>query len=338
VTTPQTCHVLVVGGAGYIGSHMVRLLEASGYQPVVFDDLSTGHRDLVPQGTPFIEGDLKRESDIAAAFEAYPIRAVMHFSASSIVGESVKDPLKYYENNVTAAVQLLKAMQKHRVRRLIFSSTAAVYGEPGWVPISEDDPTVPLNPYGRSKLMIEHMIEDQARAGHLEYITLRYFNACGADESLRTGERHCPETHLIPNILKAAFGLAKEIVIFGDDYATLDGTCVRDYVHVEDIAHAHLSALRAFDHNVQNQVFNLGNGSGYSVLEIIREAERVTGRPIQVRTGARRPGDPATLVASAEKARTVLKWIPLRDLTGILRSAWNWEMLEAQKKIVPALN
>jgi UDP-glucose 4-epimerase len=327
-------NVLVIGGAGYIGSHMARLLEESGYRPIVFDDLSTGHRDLAPSGAPFIEGDLKKQNDIESVFEDYPIHAVMHFSASSLVGESVVNPIKYYENNVTACVQLLKAMQIYGVNRMIFSSSAAVYGEPTRIPISEEEPTVPVNPYGRSKRMIENILEDQAKAGGFSYIALRYFNACGADAHLRTGERHEPESHLIPNVLKVAAALKKEITVFGNDYPTSDGTCVRDYIHVEDITQAHLLALRAFDQNIQNEIFNLGSGSGYSVLRIVREAERVTGRKIRVRISARRPGDPAILIASAKKAGAILKWKPTRDLTQILESAWKWEMLEAEKKIV----
>jgi UDP-glucose 4-epimerase len=222
-------------------------------------------------------------------------------------------------------------MKNNSVERFIFSSTAAVYGEPRSCPIREEDPTKPTNPYGQSKLMIERILGDAARAGNLKYIALRYFNAAGADTGLRTGERHSPESHLIPNVLKAASGQKKDLAIFGDDYDTEDGTCVRDYIHVEDLAQAHLSALVAFDRNIRNEVFNLGNGNGYSVMQIVKEAERVTGKKIVYRMDARRPGDPAALVACSEKARAVLNWVPCKNLHEILDSAWRWELLENKK-------
>jgi len=323
--------ILVVGGAGYIGSHMVQLLLESQFEPVVFDDLSTGHRDLVPEEVSFIQGDLKNYSDIEPVFRKFSIDAVMHFSASSLVGESVKDPIKYYENNVLSCIQLLKAMKHNSVKRFIFSSSAAVYGQPQHLPIREEDPTVPTNPYGQSKLMIEHILEDAARVGILNYISLRYFNAAGADSKMRTGERHNPESHLIPNVLKAACGQKTDLTVFGDDYDTRDGTCVRDYIHVADLARAHLLALRGFDKKIKNEVFNLGNGNGYSVLQIIKEAERVTGNEISFRKGQRRPGDPATLVACSERAKTILNWVPQKQLHEIIHSAWEWEMAENEK-------
>lgn len=325
--------VLVIGGAGYIGSHMVRALQRGKLEPIVFDDLSTGHRDLVPENVVFVQGDLKNESDVRSCLQKHPVDAVMHFAASSLVGESVEDPLKYYENNVAAAVNLLKAMRDARVDRFIFSSTAATYGEPKRIPIVETDPTEPTNPYGQSKLAIEHMLRDVSRSSNFTYISLRYFNACGAHLQAETGERHTIETHLIPNVLKAAAGEKSEITIFGENYDTPDGTCIRDYVHVEDLCSAHLAALQALGRGAKAEVFNLGNGSGFSVREIIRAAEKVTGRKIPVKAGARRPGDPARLVAGAEKARKVLGWTPQLDLDAIIRTAWAWEEKDARRRL-----
>ncbi len=317
--------VLVVGGAGYIGSCMVRTLIAHRFPAVVFDNLSTGHRDLVPRGVPFVRGDLRSPRDVRAAFRLHDVDAVMHFAASSLVGESVQDPLKYYGNNVSACVNLLRAMGEHGVKRFIFSSTAAVFGEPARLPIREDDPKVPTNPYGQSKLAIEHMLRDVARTGTLSYVILRYFNACGAHASGEIGERHDPETHLIPNILKALTGEKKKLVIFGDDYPTPDGTCVRDYIHIEDLCDAHLLALKALRRGMKSDVFNLGNGSGYSVKAILRAVEKVAGRRVPFTVGPRRPGDPARLVASAAKAARALGWKPKRTLEDIVSSAWRWE-------------
>ncbi|HTL69728.1 MAG TPA: UDP-glucose 4-epimerase GalE [Candidatus Eisenbacteria bacterium] len=328
--TASNPRVLVAGGAGYIGSHMTRVLLAAGCSVVVFDNLSTGHREAVPEGARFFRGDLLETRDLDEVLSKYPSDAVMHFAASSLVGESVRDPLKYYENNVVACVRLLDRMRRAGPSRLIFSSTAAVYGEPERVPILEGDRTRPLNPYGRTKLAIEHLLEDVAAAHELSYVSLRYFNACGAHPSGETGERHEPETHLIPNLLKAA-GSGEPFTMFGDDYDTPDGTCVRDYVHVMDLARAHLAALRSLEKGRRAEVFNLGNGTGYSVRQILAAAERVTGRRIQVRTGPRRPGDPARLVACAEKAQRTLGWKATAGLDEILRDAWNWERsLEAR--------
>ncbi len=323
--------VLVVGGAGYIGSHMVHRLQPSEYRPVVFDNFSSGRPELLPPDVEVLRGDLKDGSDVEKAFAGRRFEAVMHFAASIEVGESVKDPLKYYENNVLSCIRLLKVMKKNALRKFIFSSTAAVYGEPKRVPIEEDDEKKPANPYGRTKLMIEEILKDAAAAGDLSYVVLRYFNASGAHSNGLTGESHDPESHLIPNVLKAVTG-EKEFTMFGRDYDTPDGTCVRDYVHVEDIAEAHLKALRAMEGAAKNQAFNLGSGSGYSVLEILKEAEKVTGKPVPVKTGPRRPGDSAKLVASFKKVEAVLGWKPEKSLNDILSSAWKWELKRKASK------
>lgn len=323
--------ILVAGGAGYIGSGMVRRLLEEKYKVVVLDNLSTGHRSLVPEEAVFVNGDLMSPLDCRNVFKKFKIEAVMHFAASALVGESVKNPIKYYENNVAACVNLLKAMSEARVKNFIFSSTCAVYGEPVEMPIKETHPTNPANPYGRSKLAIEWMLRDVAATGALSFIALRYFNACGAHHSKETGEMHDPETHLIPNVLKAALGRKKELVIFGDDYDTPDGTCIRDYIHVEDIAQAHLLALRALKKGVKNQFINLGIGRGFSNLEIVKKARKITGRPIPYKIGPRRPGDPSRLIANALKARKLLGWVPKLGLEEIIRSAWNWERRAAAR-------
>lgn len=317
-------NILVIGGAGYIGSHMARFLLESGFNPVIFDNLSTGHKEFIPKKTAFIKGDLRVEKDIHKAFVKYPIDTVMHFAASSLVGESVQNPLKYYENNVCACVNLLKAMREHKLKKIIFSSTAAVYGEPETLPIKEDSVIKPANPYGRSKRMIEKILEDTALTGCLSYIALRYFNAAGAHPSGEIGEKHDPETHLITNILKAAKGDKKELTIFGNDYPTKDGTCVRDYIHVQDLCFAHLLALKALKGKIKNEIFNLGNGNGYSIKEVIETAEKVTGKKIKIKIGPRRPGDPAQLIASAQKAKEMLGWQAQYGLEEIISTAWNF--------------
>lgn len=317
--------VLVVGGAGYIGSHMVRKLVDGGRDVAVFDNLSTGHRALVHKKALFVEGDLRDAGDMKKLFKERRFEAVMHFAASALVGESVENPLKYYDNNVASCVSLLSAMREHKVDRFIFSSTCAVFGEPKHIPIREEDPKSPANPYGQSKLMIEHILRDLAKVTDFRYVALRYFNACGAHSSGQIGEIHDPEAHLIPNILKVLTGEKKELQIFGDDYDTPDGTCVRDYVHVEDLAAAHLSALEALAGGMKSDVFNLGSGDGYSVKEIVAAVEKVTGKKVKVRMCPRRPGDPAKLVAGAEKAKKTLGWTPRHDLESIIRTAWLWE-------------
>lgn len=317
--------ILVVGGAGYIGSHMVRMLLDDKFDTMVFDNLSTGHNEFVPQEATFVKGDLRDESDIQNVFKKYTVDAVMHFAASSIVPESVSNPMKYYENNVVACANLLKAMLENNVTQFIFSSTAAVYGEPKIIPIKETDETCPANPYGRSKLMIENMLKDVSRAHDFSYVSLRYFNAAGAHPSGQIGEMHNPETHLIPNILKVAKGEKNELTIFGADYPTPDGTCVRDFIHVQDLCNAHLLALNALKKKLKSSICNLGNGNGFSVKEVIAMAEKITGEKIRVQIGTRRIGDPAKLVASSTKAQNDLGWRPKLDLHEIIKSAWAWE-------------
>ncbi len=316
---------MVVGGAGYIGSHMVRMLIQAKHTPVVFDNLSTGHESFIPKSVPFSKGDLRNQPELEAVFKKYKIDAVMHFAASALVGESVADPLKYFENNVLACVNLLKVMQARKVSLFIFSSTCAVFGEPAHLPMREDDPKAPVNPYGRSKWMIEMILKDLAGASDLRYAALRYFNACGAHPEATVGEWHEPETHLIPNILKSLFVKLKELTVFGDDYDTSDGTCIRDYVHIHDLCRAHLLALEALAKGMKSDSFNLGSGQGYSVKEIVAMAEKVTGKKVPLKIGPRRPGDPARLVAGAEKANKVLGWKPQMDLETIIRTAWKWE-------------
>lgn len=319
--------ILVAGGAGYIGSHMVRLLIEKSCDVTIFDNLSTGHRALLHKDAAFIKGDLRNLSDIEKAFRKRKIDSVMHFAASSLVGESVKDPIKYYENNVLACINLIRAMTKNKVNKFIFSSTAAVYGEPKRIPIKEDDALNPANPYGSSKLMIEEILEDTSKAYDFSYIALRYFNAAGAHSSARIGEMHNPETHLIPNILKAVKDNRAEVSIFGDDYPTPDGTCIRDYIHVEDLCDAHLLALKGLSKGIKNRSFNLGSGRGYSVKEVVKTARECIGRPIRTRICARRAGDPARLVASSSQARRVLGWKPKHDLEDIISSAWKFERM-----------
>ncbi|OGR85678.1 MAG: UDP-glucose 4-epimerase GalE [Elusimicrobia bacterium RIFCSPLOWO2_01_FULL_54_10] len=304
---------------------MVRMLSHEGFQPVVFDNLSTGHRECVPRNTSFVKGDLCEAQDLEAIFKKVRFEAVMHFAASSLVGESVQNPMKYYENNVFGFLNLLKVMLKYNVKNFIFSSTAAIYGEPKRVPVREEDPKEPVNPYGRSKLMIENILNDVSKTTPLSYAALRYFNACGAHPGSETGEAHVVETHLIPNVLKVASGEKEALTVYGDDYATPDGTCVRDYVYVQDLCRAHLLALKALKRGMQSDVFNLGAGKGTSVKEIINMAEKVTGKSIPVEMGRRRPGDPPILVASAEKARALLGWEPGTSLEDMVRTAWEWE-------------
>ena len=318
-------NILVTGGAGYIGSAMTYDLMAQKYRVIVLDDLSRGHRRLVPKQAVFVKGDLKNISDCRKIFKKYKISAVMHFAASALVGESVKNPLLYYENNTAACVNLLKAMSEAKVNKLVFSSTCATYGEPKKLPMDESHPQDPANPYGRSKLAIEWMMRDLAAISNFSFIALRYFNAAGAHSSGLTGELHEPEAHLVPNILKAARDKKRKLVIFGSDFDTPDGTCVRDYIHIEDITHAHILALKALGHGSKNQAFNLGSGRGFSNLEILKMAEKVTGQKISYKIGPRRPGDPSRLIADSSKAKKILGWAPQRGLKEIIRSAWEWE-------------
>ncbi|MCI9606538.1 MAG: UDP-glucose 4-epimerase GalE [Oscillospiraceae bacterium] len=315
--------ILVAGGAGYIGSHMVALLVERGYDVVVVDNLSTGHAQAV-KGARFYEGDLRDGDFLEKVFSENRIHGVINFAAFSLVAESVADPLKYYNNNVGGATGILTAMKNHGVKRIVFSSTAATYGEPEKQPIEESDRTHPINPYGGSKLAIEGLLRWCDEAYGIKYAALRYFNAAGANTDAGIGEDHHPETHLIPIVLQCALGKRDHVGIFGDDYPTPDGTCVRDYIHVRDLVEAHLLALEYLDKGGQSGPFNLGNGNGYSVKEIIEAARKVTGMAIPAFVEPRRPGDPPTLIASNRKAEEALGWKPQRDLEQMIHDAWVW--------------
>jgi len=322
-------HVLVVGGAGYIGSHMVLDLLRADYPVVTLDDLSRGHRDLLPGGD-FIEGDMGNPADLERVFRQYPVKAVMHFAAHSQVGESVVHPLMYYRNNVANTVTLLEAMLQAGIRHFIFSSSAAVYGEPGNAPITESHLCAPTNPYGTTKLTVEHILQNVSQASELNYCSLRYFNAAGADAAGNIGERHEPETHLIPLVLQVATGARASIKIFGDDYPTPDGTCLRDYIHVSDLTRAHLLALESLLQGGGSATYNLGNSTGYSVKQIIEAARRITGHPIPAVTAARRAGDPAILIADSAQVRATLGWQPrYENIDDIIQTAWAWHQQEA---------
>jgi UDP-glucose-4-epimerase GalE len=317
-------NILVVGGAGYIGSHMCKYLHKNGYQPVVLDNLIYGHRKAVRWG-PFFEGAMADTELLEKVSSEYPISAVMHFAAYCYVGESVTEPAKYYRNNVADTVTLLEFMLLKNITKFIFSSTCATYGEPIETPITEHHPQNPINPYGRTKLVVEQMLEDFRNAYGLEAVSLRYFNAAGADPQCELGEDHRPETHLIPLVLQTAMGQREHIEVYGDDYPTEDGTCIRDYIHVEDLAQAHLLALERLLNGQPGGVFNLGNGAGYSVQEVIQIATDVTKRSIPVKVVKRRAGDPAVLVGSSNKAFSELGWKPqYADLGTIVETAWNW--------------
>ncbi|MBL4950915.1 UDP-glucose 4-epimerase GalE [Neobacillus sp. OS1-32] len=316
--------ILVVGGAGYIGSHLVKeLVEKE--EVVVLDNLSTGHREAVDNRAIFVKGDLGNVDDLLMVFRSYPIKAVMHFAANSLVGESVVDPLKYYENNVASTIMLLKVMMRFKVKNFIFSSTAATYGIPNVDMIDETTPTAPINPYGRSKLMVEQVLADFSKAYGLKYVVLRYFNAAGAHKSAVIGESHDPETHLIPIVLQHLLGQRDKVSVFGSDYETEDGTCIRDYIHVTDLASAHILALEALLSGEKSaEIYNLGNGLGYSVKEVIETCERVTGLKANIEMADRRPGDPARLVASSQKIDDELGWKAERNLEQIIADAWKW--------------
>ena len=317
-------NVLVTGGAGYIGAHCCQELAARGFRPVVFDNLSTGHREFVRWGE-FCEGDIRDADRLDAACARFRIEAVLHFAAFIEVGESVANPLKYYANNVTGSLQLIRAMVRHGIHHIVFSSSAAVYGNPHQVPIDEEHPTCPLSPYGRTKLMVEHILADCERAHGLRWMALRYFNAAGADPAAQIGEWHNPESHLIPRILDAAGDGDRPVQVYGTDYPTPDGSCIRDYIHVADLARAHVLALERLLAGNDGGAFNLGQGRGYSVLEVIRQAGRITGKPLSIQTGPRRPGDPPVLIASNRKAQDRLGWVPEQSsLEDIIASAWKW--------------
>jgi len=316
--------ILVVGGAGYIGSHACKALADAGYRPVVYDNLVLGHRWAVQWG-PLVEGDTCDPAQLDAAFRQFSPQAVLHFAAYSNVGESVDDPAKYYRNNVLGTLNMLEAMRDHQVKQLVFSSTCSTYGEPQTMPIPDDHPQNPINPYGASKAMAERMMADFEVAHGLRFISLRYFNAAGADVAAEIGEDHQPETHLIPLVLEVALGLRPHISIFGTDYDTPDGTCLRDYIHVSDLADAHILGLRALERGASSGAYNLGNGRGFSVREVIDMAAKVTGCDIPVVEAPRRAGDPPILVANAAKAKAELGWKPqFNDLEVMIRTAWHW--------------
>jgi UDP-glucose-4-epimerase GalE len=316
--------VLVCGGAGYIGAHMCRQLAQAGYEPVTFDNLSTGHRAAVRWG-PLVEGDLLDDAALRDAFARHEFVAVMHFAAKALVGESMGEPGLYFRNNVAGTIGLLAAMRAAGVSRLVFSSTCAVYGQPVRLPMDEDHPTAPINPYGWSKLQAERVIAEHCRAHGARAIALRYFNVAGACASGEIGEDHDPETHLVPNVIRAALHPALgPVLLFGDDFPTPDGTCVRDYIHVEDLCRAHLLAMRALDGRDGFSVFNLGTGHGHSVAQVLEACRKLHGGKPDARVVARRPGDPATLVASYAAATEALGWVPERGLDEILASASAW--------------
>jgi UDP-arabinose 4-epimerase len=327
--------VLVTGGAGYIGSHACKALSVAGYLPVAYDNMVNGHEWAVKWG-PLEKGDIADSTRLGKVIAAYKPLAVMHFSAFAYVGESVEDPLKYYRNNVAGTLSLLEAMREHAVERMVFSSTCATYGVPEHLPISENHPQKPINPYGMSKLMVERLLKDCHVSHGLRSISLRYFNAAGADPEGDIGETHNPETHLIPLVLDTAMGKRPHITIFGDDYPTTDGTCLRDYIHVTDLAQAHVLALKELERSSQTtresqrdlslcKAYNLGNGLGFSVKDVIDVAEKVTGKSIPVKIGKRRPGDAPVLVGDSARIRKDLEWRPqYEELEIIIETAWKW--------------
>ena len=317
--------ILVLGGAGYIGSHAVYQLIDQQHEVVVVDNLQTGHRKAVHPKAKFYEGDIRNREFLRGVFEKENIDAVIHFAANSLVGESMEDPLKYFDNNVYGTQVLLEMMREFNVKYIVFSSTAATYGEPEVVPIDEEMPTNPTNTYGETKLTMEKMMKWCEKAFDLKYVSLRYFNVAGARESGEIGEDHSPETHLIPVVLEAALGKRTAITVFGNDYDTEDGTCIRDYVHVEDLIDAHILALRYLQNGGNSDLFNLGSSKGFSVKEIIEAARKVTDIDIPAVTGERRAGDPSKLIASASKAMQILGWNPQRTMIDkIIKDAWNW--------------
>ena len=316
--------ILVCGGAGYIGSHINKMLNQEGYETVVFDNLVYGHKEAVKWGE-LVVGDLNNPQALKELFDRYDFEAVFHFAAYAYVGESVTDPEKYYFNNVANTLNLLHAMREHGVNKIIFSSTCATYGEPERVPITEDMPQNPINPYGATKLMVERIFKDYHTAYGLQFVVLRYFNAAGADPDGEIGESHDPETHIIPLVLDAASGIRPNVKVFGTDYDTPDGSCVRDYIHVTDLASAHLLALHHLENGGKSDFFNLGNEKGTSVLEVVDSVKRVTGKDFTATLTDRRPGDPAKLVGSSRKAQEVLGWKPeYADIDTIVSHAWKW--------------
>jgi UDP-arabinose 4-epimerase len=332
--------VLVTGGAGYIGSHACKALSCAGYLPVTYDSLVYGHEWAVKWG-PLERGDILDRRRLSEVIEQYRPAAIMHFAAFAYVGESVSNPGKYYRNNVAGSLNLLEAARDHGVEQFVFSSTCATYGIPHSLPINEDTPQQPINPYGASKLMVERMIADFGAAHELRSITLRYFNAAGADPDGEIGESHDPETHLVPLVLDAASGRRPDVTILGTDYDTPDGTCIRDYIHVTDLADAHVKALAGLQGNSPSAIYNLGNGRGFSVKEVIASVERETGETVPLKFGGRRSGDPASLVSDARRAREELKWQPrFAGIDQIVRTAWAWHQKSkaAQSDVFPGRN
>ena len=319
--------ILVLGGAGYIGSHAVYQLMDQGYDVVVIDNLQTGHQQAVHPKATFYRGDIRDRAFLSNVFSKESIDAVLHFAANSLVGESMQNPLIYFDNNVHGTQVLLQVMNEFGVNHIVFSSTAATYGEPEHVPIKETMPTNPTNAYGETKLTMEKMMHWAEVAHNLKYVSLRYFNVAGARSSGEVGEDHQPETHLIPIVLQVALGQREHIAIFGDDYNTPDGTCIRDYIHVEDLIDAHILALQYLKNGGQSEIFNLGSSQGFSVKEIIDTARGVTNHSIPTKIAERRAGDPSTLIASSDKAKQVLGWKPTRtDIQQIIQDAWNWHL------------
>jgi UDP-glucose 4-epimerase len=317
-------YILIVGGAGYIGSHVNKLCHARGYRTIIIDNLVNGHEAAIKWGR-FIKADLSDVATITQVFRDYRIAGVMHFAAYAYVGESVFDPAKYYENNVANTLHLLRAMKIAGCNFIIFSSTCATYGNPEYLPIDEAHPQNPINPYGHSKKMVEQILKDYSSAYDLRYVALRYFNAAGADEAAEIGESHNPETHLIPLILDVALGKKASVDVYGIDYPTKDGSAVRDYIHVSDLADAHLKAMEYLFRGGESTALNLANGDGYSVMEVIEAARHVTAHPIPIRLCDRRPGDPPALIGNSDDARLILGWQPqYPDLGRIVSSAWNW--------------
>lgn len=325
--------ILVTGGAGYIGSHCVLALLNQGYEVLVFDNFSTGHKEIVEkfEKVKIFQGDLQNIDDIEEVFKSYKIDAVVHFAAFSQVGESVQNPQKYYYNNVFGTLNLLNTMINNGVSKIVFSSTAAVYGEPNYTPIDENHSTKPINPYGKTKLMIENIMDDYDKAYSLKSVRLRYFNACGADSKQRCGEWHVPETHLIPNILKSSFNSQKVFNIFGDDYETKDGTCVRDYIDVEDLAQAHVLALKYLFNGGETNYFNLGTNCGNTVKEVFKICSEIVGKEIDVKICPRREGDPAILIADNSKAKKILGWNPEKTINESIKYAYEWEKILQNK-------
>jgi len=315
--------ILIAGGAGYVGSHTIIKLLSEGYQPIVVDNLSTGHEKAILGGT-FYSCDIANTKEMQKILSRHKIEAVMHFSANCYVGESVVNPHKYFKNNVSNTIALLDVMIEAGIKKFILSSTAATYGNPTQVPIDETHPQVPCNPYGLSKLMIEQIVNNYEKPYGIKHIYLRYFNAAGSDPEGRIGEDHYPETHIIPLLIQTAMGMKKQFTIFGTDYETKDGTCIRDYIHVMDVADAHIKALRYLDDQRQSNEFNLGTSVGYSVKEIIKKVEDVTGKTIPVEYAERREGDPAILISSAKKAKEILEWHPRYNIDNMIQTAWKW--------------